>query len=75
MCVPHPPDLTWLVEKEYDSWSVCLVVSSVMMTSAKGNERNADAISDSTENVVSQSYSFPQLYFNDMTNQFVLKLC
>jgi hypothetical protein len=45
-----------------------------MMTSAKGNERNADAISNSTESVVTQSYSFPQLYFNHISNQFVVKL-
>jgi hypothetical protein len=54
--------------------SVINELMSVMMTSANGNVRNAGAISDSTESVVTQSYSFPQLYFNHMTNQFVVKL-
>jgi len=78
MCVLHLPDLTLLVEKEYFCMTlgVC-VTGSVMllMTGAKGNVRNADASSNSTESSVTQGYSFPQLYFNHMSNQFIVKLC
>jgi uncharacterized membrane protein len=45
------------------------------MTSAIGNVRHADAVSNSTESVVTHSYSFPQFYFNYVTNEFVVKLC